>query len=126
MNTFDTVLNMRVCPENHAIRLNHLTATQDSEDDFLPFNNRVFIKLNATQYAGYGSENWQVFDSLAEAGDFAKHWVARHPKGCYKIYAADQRLVKTVLNGQPYGDRYAAWQAGQKQSWWQFWKLQRA
>jgi len=70
MNTFDMAVSRLVCPDNHAIRLNHPPATQDSEEDFLPFNNAVFLKLNANQYAGYGSENWQVFDSLDEAGDF--------------------------------------------------------
>jgi hypothetical protein len=126
MNTFDISSSTPACPGNQAIRLNRPSVSDDSEDDFLPFHNGVFLRLNATQFAGFGSESWQVFESLAEAGEFAKNWLEQHPTGKYKIYAADQRLVKTVLNGQPNGDLYAAWQASQKQSWWQFWKHLRA
>jgi hypothetical protein len=86
------------------------------------FDSADFPKLKATQFAGLSSEGWQVFDSMDVAAIYAREWVSLDLAGEYKIYDARLELVKTVRNGQPRGDLYAAWQASQPRPWWKFWK----
>jgi hypothetical protein len=107
--------------ENDASVPDRLPLSGGSSDVFLRFRNEVFLKMQATQFAGFCSEGWQVFDSLEAARIAAKEWVGRYPNQEYLIYDARQQLVKRVLNGQPRGDLQAVWQASQTKPWWKFW-----
>jgi len=82
----------------------------------------AFPRLKPTQYAGYGSEGWQIFDTLEEAGEYARQRMAGQSSGEYKVYDARHQLVKTAALDPPRGELRNAGPGNEPKPWWKLWK----
>jgi hypothetical protein len=75
----------------------------------------IVLRLDHQRHLG-AEEIWRVFQTFAEAQEFAKTEVAKHPTIECNIYDATQLLVTTVRN-----EEYVASAQIQRQKrWWPF------
>jgi PAS domain S-box-containing protein len=96
--------------------------TRPKPDELPRFTGVAFPKLKDHQFAGLGSEGWNVFESLATAREYASQWVSKQPAEEYQIYNVRRQLVNTVVSGLLPQDLRNAGGGHRAKSWWKFWK----